>query len=81
MYGIRQRALGTTDGTGAAANSAGDLYSAPVTLCSAWDVKVVTLTFVQFALFSSPFGGNWHGGLIAGCWMCSTTAIPTVAGI
>lgn len=28
MYGIRQRALGTTDGTGAAANSAGDLYSA-----------------------------------------------------
>lgn len=28
MYGIRQRALGTTDGTGAGANSAGDLYSA-----------------------------------------------------
>lgn len=50
-----------------------------ITLCSAWDVKVVmTLTFVQFALFFLTF---WWELARSGCWMCSTTAMPTVAGI
>ena len=38
-----------------------------ILLFSACDLKtVITLSFVQFALFFSPSGGNWPAGWITG---------------